>query len=301
MTSTIYEALTRSQLALEYTKAFHKATGLALRLAPANGRSKRATFGQRGNLFCELVNRATGGCPACLRIQEQLQECLRKKLTPQQLTCPMKLTDLAVPVVVEGKHMATLCGGQVFRQPPKRDDFERAAKVLIGWGVSPDDLPALREAYFQTQVVSDDQFQAMLRLLTLFAQNLAESANHCLLVSHAAEAASVTQAKELVQAHLGEALKMRAMAQQMHLSPHYFCRLFRKNAGLPFTEYVCRARVEYAKRLLLRRSVRIADVAMECGFGDVSYFNRMFKKCVGVTPTEYRHSRARRPSRASPF
>lgn len=213
----------------------------------------------------------------------------------------MKLIDLAVPVVVEGKHVATLWGGQVFRQPPTRRDFERATKVLNGWGVSPDDLPALREAYFQTRVVSDDQFQAMLRLLTLFAQNLAGSANHCLLASHAAEAAPVTEAKEWMRAHPSDPLTMRAMAQRLHLSPCHFCRLFRKDTGLRFTEYVCRARVEHAKRLLLRRTMRIADVAMNSGFGDVSYFNRMFRKCVGVTPTEYRHTRARRAGRASQF
>ncbi|MGD0649962.1 MAG: helix-turn-helix domain-containing protein [Verrucomicrobiia bacterium] len=301
MRSILYEALARSQLVQEYTEAFHEATGLALRLAPASGQSKRATFGRRGNLFCELVNKATGGCPACLRIQEELQERLRKKLAPQQICCPMKLTDLAVPVVVEGKHVGALCGGQVFRQPPKRRDFGRAAKVLIGWGVSPGDLPALREAYFQTRVVPDDQFQAMLRLLTLFAQNLAGSANHWLLASHPAEAAPVTEAKEWMRAHLGEPLTLRAMAQRLHLNPCHFCRLFRKNTGLRFTEYVCRVRMEHAKRLLLRRSARIVDVAMNSGFGDVSYFNRMFKKCVGVTPTEYRRARARRPKPASQF
>jgi AraC-like DNA-binding protein/ligand-binding sensor protein len=299
VTSTLYEALARSQLVQEYTEAFHKATGLALRLAPASGRAKRTTFGRRGNLFCELVNKATGGCPACLRIQAELQECLRKKLAPQQICCPMKLTDLAVPVVVGGEHVATLFGGQVFRQPPKRRDFERATKVLIGWGISPDDLPTLRDAYLQVRFVPDGQFQAMLRLLVLFAENLAESANHCLLGSRTAETAPVTQAKELVQAHLGNPLTMRALAQQVHLSPCYFCRLFRQNTGLRFTEYVCRLRVEHAKRLLWQRSARIADVAMECGFGDVSYFDRMFKKCVGVTPTEYRRPHAGRPGPAS--
>ena len=211
----------------------------------------------------------------------------------------MKLIDLAVPIVVEGKHVATLWGGQVFRQPPQRGDFERATKVLNGWGVSPAELPALREAYFQTRVVSDGQFQAMLRLLTLFAQNLAGSANHCLLASHATEAAPVTQAKAWMRAHPGEALTMRAMAQRLHLSPYHFCRLFRKSTGLRFTDYVCRARVEHAKQLLLQRSARIADVAMNCGFGDVSYFNRMFKKCAGVTPTEYRQARAKPPSPAA--
>lgn len=301
MCSILYEALARSQLVREYTEAFYTATGLALWLEPVSGRSKRTTFGRRGNLFCKLVNEATGGCPACLRIQEQLQERLRKKLAFQQISCPMKLTDLAVPVVVGGEHLATLCGGQVFRQRPKRHDFERAAKVLLGWGVSPDDLPALREAYFQARFVADAQFEAMLQLLVLFAENLAESANRCLSASNTMEPTPVTKAKELVQAHLGELLTMRATAQQVHLSPCYFCRLFGKNTGLPFTKYVCRVRVEHAKRLLLRRSLRIADLAMECGFGDVSYFNRIFKKRVGVTPTEYRRAGARRVSRASKF
>jgi len=292
---TVYTALACLQPVREYTEAFHRATGVALRLAPASSLSKRAAFGRRGNPFCELVNQATGGCPACLGIQQKLQACLRKKLAPQQIACPMKLVDLAVPVVVEGKHVATLWGGQVFRQPPKRRDFDQMADVLIAWGVSRDDLPKLREAYFGTRVVSDEQFQAILRLLMIFAQNLVEAANRCLLTSHAGEAAAVARAREWVQVHLGEPLTMRAMAERARLSPCHFCRLFRRGTGLRFTDYVCRARVERAKRLLIRRTAHIADVAMECGFGDISYFNRVFKKCAGVTPTEYRLGRARRP------
>jgi AraC-like DNA-binding protein/ligand-binding sensor protein len=298
MESPIYAALASSQLVREYTEQFHKLTGAALRLTPASGELKRGTFGRRGNLFCDLLNKAAGGSPVCQKTQAELQKRLDSKLAPQHICCPVKLTDLAVPVVFEGKHVATLSGGQVLRQAPTRRDFERTASVLVDGGISPDDLPKLRKAYFQTRVIADDQFRAMLRLLVLFAENLAESANRCLLAAHGEEAVAVTQAKEWVRRHPAEPITMRAMAQRVHLSPSYFCRLFSKDGGLRFTEYVCRVRVEYAKHLLLPGAGRVGDVAMNSGFGDISYFNRMFKKCVGVTPTEYRHGRGWRPRRS---
>ena len=105
-------------------------------------------------------------------------------------------------------------------------------------------------------------------------------------MSRPAEAAPVTRARKWLEAHLGERLTMRAVAREVHLNPCYFCRLFRKSTGLRFTEYVCRARIERAKQL-------------SCGFGDLSYFNRTFKKCVGVTPTVYRRARGWRRRGAS--
>ena len=120
MNSSVYDALACSQLVRECAETFHTATGLALRLAPAHSVGKWTTFGRRGNPFCELVNKIPGGCRSCAESQLKLQRRLERKLTPQQIRCPMGLTDLAVPVVIGGEYVATLLGGQAFCQPSER-------------------------------------------------------------------------------------------------------------------------------------------------------------------------------------
>ena len=64
--------------------------------------------------------------------------------------------------------------------------------------------------------------------------------------------------------------------------------MFKKATGINFTEYVSRTRTEKAKNLLLNPNLRVSEIAYEVGFQSLTHFNRIFKKLVGQSPTEYR-------------
>ena len=74
----------------------------------------------------------------------------------------------------------------------------------------------------------------------------------------------------------------------MHVSPCQFCRVFRAATGLRLTDYIGRLRVERAKVLLANASVGIAEVAYAVGFGSISHFNAVFRRCLEQSPTQYR-------------
>ncbi|MGB8804163.1 MAG: helix-turn-helix transcriptional regulator, partial [Chthoniobacterales bacterium] len=57
-----------------------------------------------------------------------------------------------------------------------------------------------------------------------------------------------------------------------------------------FTDYLARVRIEKAKALLLDRNRRVSEVAYDVGFQSLTHFNRIFRKIVGRSPTNYRHS-----------
>ena len=65
--------------------------------------------------------------------------------------------------------------------------------------------------------------------------------------------------------------------------------VFRHATGLTLTEYVARLRVEHAKRLLGNPSVRVSEVAFATGFSSISQFNTVFRKTVGLSPTQFRN------------
>ena len=79
-----------------------------------------------------------------------------------------------------------------------------------------------------------------------------------------------------------------AIVVAVNASTFYFCKMFKKGTGVNFTEYVCRVRIESAKNLLLNPNLRISEIAYEVGFQSLTHFNRVFKKTVGESPTEYR-------------
>lgn len=183
--------------------------------------------------------------------------------------------------------MATLLSGEVFRREPNERDFALVAKML-GGERGGDWERKLRRAYFQTPVVTLERFQAVVQLLNVFAELLAEHASRCAIAARNDEPPAVAGAKEFVQTHAQEPVTLQQVAQQVHVSRFYLCKLFKKATGMTLTEYLARVRVERAKRLLLDPTTRISEVVFAAGFGSIPRFNSVFKQYVGMPPSAYR-------------
>jgi len=270
-----------------YEESFQKATGVSLKLVPPHEPKQRFSYGHGENAFCALVAGTAVGCEACLEAQARLQQNAAKKLGMQQAYCFAGLTEIAIPVQVGGKHVATLMSGQVFRREPTQRDFEMVLEMLEG-GLEKDQEKKARKAYFETIVVPLDRLQAIIQLLVVFAQHLADDFSRHLMASVDSEHPIVSSAKKFVQEHAGEVLALEEVLQHVKASRFHFCKLFKKSTGMTFTEYVARVRVEKAKNLLLDPSLRISEVVFASGFGSIPQFNSVFKRCVGMPPTAYR-------------
>ncbi len=84
---------------------------------------------------------------------------------------------------------------------------------------------------------------------------------------------------------------LKELSVLYHKNEKYLGRLFKNEMGISFHGYCLRLRLEKAENLLLNTSDKVIDVALECGFDNISYFNRTFKKQYGVSPMEYRVSK----------
>ena len=98
-----------------------------------------------------------------------------------------------------------------------------------------------------------------------------------------------------VQKHYNQKVMSDTMAQLCGLSPSHFSRAFREAFDLTFQEFLLRYRVRRACKLLHTTSPNISDVAYSVGFSDPSYFTRIFKRYLGVSPTEYCESHETAP------
>ncbi len=85
-------------------------------------------------------------------------------------------------------------------------------------------------------------------------------------------------------------LTLSDLAQEAGLNPKYFCSIFRQVTGRTPIDYLIYYRVECAAELLCSTQHSITDIALECGFGDISYFSRIFRRFKGQTPVEYRRA-----------
>jgi YesN/AraC family two-component response regulator len=89
---------------------------------------------------------------------------------------------------------------------------------------------------------------------------------------------------------LQEPLSLASLSKQFNISPNYLSGLFKKETGQTLTDYINTKRMRHAVSLLRSSSVYIQEVAAQCGFLDVNYFTRLFKRQYGMSPREYRNS-----------
>jgi AraC-like DNA-binding protein/ligand-binding sensor protein len=279
------DILTHSKIYQDYERAFTDATGLPVSLRPVESWQLPHRGKKSENPFCAMMAQRSGTCAACLRMQEQLSQSAQSE--PQSLTCFSGMSDTAVPVRVGENLIGFLQTGQVFRRKPNEAQFSRVSKQLEEWGLQPGGAE-LREAFFSTRVLTRREHDAMVTLLRIFALHLSSVSNQVLVRQENAEPPMITRAKDFIAKNQGEALSLTQVARAVNTSTFYFCKMFKKFTGLNFTDYVSRTRIEKAKNLLLNPNLRVSEIAFEVGFQSLTHFNRVFKKIVGESPTEYR-------------
>lgn len=98
----------------------------------------------------------------------------------------------------------------------------------------------------------------------------------------------ITEIKRYISVHYSEQLTLNSLAKIYNFSPIYLGRLFKKETGTAFNEYLNIFRVNMARHYIEHGSGMIYEIAEKCGYNDVNYFYKCFKNIVGVTPKEYR-------------
>lgn len=91
-----------------------------------------------------------------------------------------------------------------------------------------------------------------------------------------------------VELHYYQPFTLQQLSQLCGMSVSSFTAKFKDATGLSLVDYKHTVQVRHAANLLQTTDKKVLDIALEVGFGDISFFNRMFRKHTGVTPREYR-------------
>lgn len=281
----LIQSLSDSRIYQDYERAFSETTGLPVSLRPVESWQLPHRGKRHENPFCGIMAEKSRSCAACLRLQQQVSDTATNE--PQTLTCELGLCDTAVPIRLGERLVGFLQTGQIFRKRPTEAQFNRTAKLVAEWGLEVES-DRLRQAYFATKVLSSRQHDGVVKLLSIFAQHISMVSNQILVQRENTEPLAITRAKQFIQENQSADLSLGQVAKAVNTSTFYFCKMFKKATGLNFTDYVSRLRIEKAKNLLLNRNLRVSEIAYEVGFQSLTHFNRVFKKIMGQSPTEYR-------------
>lgn len=100
----------------------------------------------------------------------------------------------------------------------------------------------------------------------------------------------VSLAVDYVSRHIDERITVEDAAKVIHIHPNYLSTLFKRETGYNFIDYVNEMKIRKAMELLLYTDEKISDIALRIGFYNFSYFNKIFKKIAGETPSQYQET-----------
>ncbi|MCD8282908.1 MAG: AraC family transcriptional regulator [Prevotella sp.] len=105
-----------------------------------------------------------------------------------------------------------------------------------------------------------------------------------------AESRRVQKVSDYIGEHFKEEIRLRTLADLIGMTPSAFSRFFKIRTHRSICDYIIDTRLGYAARKLADSSMSILEICYTSGFNNISYFNRIFKKKKGCTPTEFRNN-----------
>jgi len=280
----LIDALRRSKLFRSYEQVFSEATGLPLALRPVDYWQLEHQGKKNENPFCALLADRPATLAVCLQAHEEMIRHTGD--LPHTVTCPFGLTETAVPIKLGQRTIGYLRIGQVLRHSPARSDTTKVSRELARDGVR--FTGEIRKAWEKNPFIPPEKYNAIVRLLTFFADQLSALSNQLVTEKSNSEPPLVLKAREYIDKHKVEELSLANVAKAAGASVFHFCKVFHKSTGLKFTDYVARVRLEDARTRLLNPNLRISEIAYDVGFQSLTQFNRTFKRVFGQSPSDFR-------------
>lgn len=203
---------------------------------------------------------------ACVEVGDlngaHTQACLFfDQMTANYAAYPMDIKLKVLELVMRAEYIAFHTGGQTYHFLQRQGYLETV--------LAADSYPKLRAWYLEK--------------ITAACRSISQSKEDKTL-------GTVALAQEYIRKNYRRDLTLDEVSREVHVSPYYFSKLFKEETGENYVEYLTRIRITEAKRMLSDPANSIKQVCLSVGYGDPSYFSRIFKKYEGVTPSEYRDS-----------
>jgi AraC-like DNA-binding protein len=171
---------------------------------------------------------------------------------------------------------------------PIHDLFERSAHgILFSGKIAEEMRPRL------LKLSKIDSIHYFLELISIL-QILASSQNQRLLSSYTSSNKDFENSDKIkiiynfVQENYGNKISLSEVSALVNMSPVSFNRFIKNRTGKTLIDYINDTRISYSARWLIEKEYSIAEIANKCGFNNIAYFNRVFKKSKNCTPSHYR-------------
>ena len=231
--------------------------------------------------YCALIRSTKGGPSACRNCDVAAFQKTKESRAPHIYVCHAGLMEAVAPIKLDGGILGYVILAHMLPEENYEISLQNALKKAQQYGLSEEDiLPALKDIATH----SEEKINACVQILNAVAAYLQISD----LVKWKTENVA-SKISAYVELHLGERINSELLCKKFLISRTKLYQLAMDNYGMSITKYILFKRIEKAKQLL-KQGISVSKIAEATGFTDFNYFGKVFKKEVGVSPTEYRKS-----------
>lgn len=232
--------------------------------------------------FCAAVKNAPGGLERCLSCDAAALREMTATQKMKKYRCHCGLIEVALPVVENGRVIASILLGQFLDETPREKQWRRSLSLLKWFP----DAEGLFDSYGCLRQVSSEELTSLIEIVHAC---IAEVRLQGML--SAARMSDGRRLKDYVLQHYSRPITLDELCGHLHMGRSKLFELchreFQKTPG----ELILEARIDAARELLENPKLTTAEIAQAVGFPDASYFCQRFRRICGKTPTEYRRER----------
>jgi len=230
--------------------------------------------------FCNIAKSTECGYRACLRCKLLANSKARSTKNSFVGQCIYGLYEGATPVIVDDTCVAIVYVGNavVNEQKVKERIYKTCSHTKVN------DSKLVAELENCEKITSAEELLQIAEIVSDYLKLLYRNTPKQTEERHWLVELMKNHAKQ----RFLEQITLKEIALTYQRNPKYLGRLFYKQTGVSFNQYCNTLGLEKAQTLLLQTDKKIIDIAMQCGFFNLTYFNRLFLKKYGVSPSKYR-------------
>lgn len=229
-----------------------------------------------GDRFCHRLLDSTDGADKCRQSDITLLKRCAESGLPQSHICHAGLLDTAVPIVKDGTIVGYLIIGRI---RPSREFNDDVAQRL-SW--SDINIKELQNSYESLAYLTQEQLDSLVNLI------ISTFIDNAITVEYTD---TLSAAVKYIDNNLHRQITVSELCAKCYVSKNKLYTAFRENLGTAVKEYIVARKLERAKQLLVDTDKSIAEIAETVTIGEYSYFCRLFKRKIGMTPKAFRERR----------
>lgn len=262
----------------ELLKSFYQISGMEIIIIDNNFHTLLSVT-HSFNHFCSEIHQCSECTEACKKSDNYYFNISKKEQRLIKYTCPFGLFTFLSPIKKDGEVVAALVMAPAIEEKDDSDIIPlSAANSLI-----PDiDVNEFKKLIKRIPHYTREKLNAFSELLLLLT-NTIEREN--LLETSRMSIAALT--KSYIDNNLSRKITLADISWNLHYSTVTITTKFKKEYGISIMNYIINERMKLAEKLLKNKTHTVTSVAQACGFSDVEYFSRAFKKFHGTSPSRW--------------